>query len=203
MTFGIAIVLLAMQNPVAVAETAASLDWITDGNYVLGIGIGYRPEEFEALGVPFDDRRSRFEEAIPLIRRLWTEPRVTHHGSHFSVSGLGASIRPKQAGGCPIWIGGDAAVAVRRAARMGCAWVVPPTMHADVLARCLDQYVNSRRESGVTLSCGQPAIRECVIGRDRVSALESVGSALLAKYESYAGWGQMTAAGSPKLADHF
>ena len=99
MAFGITVLLLAMQNPVMVAESAASLDWITDGNYVLGVGLGYRREEFEALGVEFDQRVSRFEEAIPLIRRLWTEDSVTHHGKHFTVNGLGASIKPKRGGG--------------------------------------------------------------------------------------------------------
>ncbi len=203
MTFGIAVVLLAMQNPVKIAEYAASLDWITGGNYVLGIGIGYRREEFEALGVPFKERRSRFEEAIPLIRRLWTEDSVEHRGEHFTVGGFGASIRPRRPGGCPIWIGGDAAIAVRRAARLGCPWIVPPTMLFDDVARCLTSYDSAQKEAGIVHSMGRPAIRECVIGETREAAVAAAGPSLLAKYESYAGWGQSEAAGGTRLADRF
>ena len=113
MTFGLAILLLAMQNPVIVAENSASLDWITGGNYILGVGLGYRKEEFQALNVNFEKRVGRLEEAIPLIRRLWTEDKVEHHGDHFSIAGLGASIKPKRPGGPPIWIGGDVIPAVK------------------------------------------------------------------------------------------
>ena len=203
MTFGIAVVLLGMQNPVTVAEYSASLDWITDGNYILGAGIGYRPEEFESLGTPFEERASRFEEALGLVGRLWTEKTVTHRGAHFTVGGLGASIRPKRPGGCPIWIGGDATVAVRRAARLGYPWVVPPTMHAADVARRLEIYAAVQAESGMQHDLGQPMIRECVIGSTREAALAAASPSLLAKYESYAGWGQSEAAGSGRLSDRF
>lgn len=88
MTFGSCIALLGMLNPIMVAEEAASLDWITGGNFVLGVGIGYRKEEFDSLNVPFENRVGRFEEALPLIRRLWSEEWVTHKGEHFTVDNL-------------------------------------------------------------------------------------------------------------------
>jgi alkanesulfonate monooxygenase SsuD/methylene tetrahydromethanopterin reductase-like flavin-dependent oxidoreductase (luciferase family) len=203
MEFGIAIVLLAMQNPVIAAEYAASLDWITGGKYILGVGVGYRREEFEALGVPFEERASRFEEAIPLIRRLWTEDSVEHRGEHFTVGGLGASIKPKQPGGPPIWVGGEVLVAVRRAARLGCAWVVPPTMHYDDITKRVDVYKKAQAEAGVSHDYGQPVIREVVIGETREAAMAAAGPYLLAKYESYASWGQTAASEGPSLADRF
>ena len=202
MEFGIAIVLLAMQNPVIVAEYAASLDWITGGKYILGVGVGYRQEEFEGLGVPFEERRSRFEEAIPLIRRLWTEDKVEHRGEHFTVGGLSASIRPKQAGGLPIWVGGEIPPAVRRAARLGCPWVIPPTMHWDDAVHRLGVYKAAMGEAGTSNPHGQPLIREVVIGATREAAMAAAGPHLLAKYESYASWGQ-TAASEGSLADRF
>ena len=202
MEFGIAIVLLSMQNPVIVAEYAASLDWITGGKYILGVGVGYRQEEFEGLGVPFEERRSRFEEAIPLIRRLWTEDKVEHRGEHFTVGGLSASIRPKQAGGPPIWVGGEIPPAVRRAARLGCPWVIPPTMHWDDAVHRLGVYKAAMGEAGTSNPHGQPLIREVVIGATREAAMAAAGPHLLAKYESYASWGQ-TAASEGSLADRF
>ncbi len=203
MTFGLAILLLAMQNPVVVAEYAASLDWITNGRYILGVGLGYRREEFEALNVDFDERTSRFEEAIPLIRRLWTEEEVSHQGKHFTVGGLSASIKPKTPGGPPIWVGGDVAAAVRRAARLGCPWIVPPTMSFnDILARisAYREVIDKGKYNNVK---AQPLIREVIIGQTRRAAIEAAGPALLAKYESYASWGQTETKGESRLADTF
>ena len=201
--FGIAVVLLAMQSPVIVAEYAASLDWITGGRYILGVGVGYRPEEFEGLGVPFEERASRFEEAVPLIRRLWLEDSVTHHGKYFTVGGLGASIRPKRPGGPPIWIGGDIPPAVRRAARLGSPWVAPPTMHFNDVAHRLAVYHAEMVEAEVNHDQGQPLIREVAIGKSRQAAMSTAKPPLLAKYESYASWGQHSAIKGPSLADRF
>lgn len=203
MTFGVTVLLLAMQNPVVVAENAASLDWITGGKYVLGVGLGYRPEEFEALGVDFKQRVSRFEEAIPLIRRLWTEDSVTHHGTHFTVGGLGASIKPKRVGGPPIWVGGDVLAAVKRAARLNCPWIAPPTMTFMEIAERVKVY----SETILKIDGGdvneQPIVREVAIGATKEQALQVAGPALLAKYESYASWGQTATKEQPRLADNF
>ena len=203
MTFGLAILLLAMQNPVIVAENSASLDWITGGNYVLGVGLGYRREEFQALNVDFEKRVERFEEAIPLIRRLWTEGQVTHQGKHFTVGGLRASIKPKTVGGPPIWVGGDVMAAVRRAARLGCPWIVPPTMVFDDIVERIAAYKKVQVEAERQIEGGQPIIREVVIGRTKREAMDAAGAALLAKYESYASWGQTDTKQENSLADTF
>ena len=203
MTFGIAVVLLAMQNPVTVAEYSASLDWITNGKYILGVGIGYRREEFEALGVPFGERAGRFEEAIPLIRRLWTEESVEHRGKYFSVGGLRASIKPKQDGGLPIWVGGDVFASVRRAARLACPWVIPPTMNYEEIKARLDVYKYTQKELGANHPHGQPIIREVAIGDSREQAMAAAGPYLLAKYEAYANWGQTATRTESSLADNF
>ena len=123
MEFGIAIVLLAMQNPVIVAEYAASLDWITGGKYILGVGVGYRQEEFVGLGVPFEERRSRFEEAIPLIRRLWTGEEISHDGPFYEMHDVKIHPAPVQPGGPPIIVAGRQEVAMRRAVRHGDGWM--------------------------------------------------------------------------------
>src|SRR5712691_10192557 len=80
MTIGPNILILPPLNPVHVAEEAATLDVLTGGNYILGLGLGYRQPEFDAFGVPLKDRAARFNEAIGLMRRLWTEDRVSHSG---------------------------------------------------------------------------------------------------------------------------
>jgi alkanesulfonate monooxygenase SsuD/methylene tetrahydromethanopterin reductase-like flavin-dependent oxidoreductase (luciferase family) len=80
MTIGPNILILPPLNPVHVAEEAATLDVLTGGNYILGIGLGYRQPEFDAFGISLRERALRFTESIALMRRLWTEERVTHKG---------------------------------------------------------------------------------------------------------------------------
>jgi len=203
LTFGTAIALVPMQSPVALAEEAASLDWITGGRFVLGAGMGYRAQEFEAMGVPFEERVGRFAESLELIRRLWREPKVEHRGRYFSLPGLGASIRPKQPGGPPIWIGAEVPASVRRAARLGDAWIAPPTTTFDATAELLSQYRQARAAAGLPAPVTQPMIRECAIGATREAALKVARGPLLYKYESYASWGQLDSAGPGRLADHF
>jgi alkanesulfonate monooxygenase SsuD/methylene tetrahydromethanopterin reductase-like flavin-dependent oxidoreductase (luciferase family) len=73
MQIGPGVLLLSMMNPVLAAEEAATIDWLSDGNYVLGAGLGYRPEEFQAMGVEKRERVGRLIEGLELIKRLWTE----------------------------------------------------------------------------------------------------------------------------------
>jgi alkanesulfonate monooxygenase SsuD/methylene tetrahydromethanopterin reductase-like flavin-dependent oxidoreductase (luciferase family) len=93
MQIGPGVLLLSMMNPVLAAEEAATLDWLSDGNYVLGAGLGYRPEEFQAMGVDKRERVGRLIEGLELIKRLWTEDRVTHQGRYFG------STTPRRASG--------------------------------------------------------------------------------------------------------
>jgi alkanesulfonate monooxygenase SsuD/methylene tetrahydromethanopterin reductase-like flavin-dependent oxidoreductase (luciferase family) len=203
LTFGSAIYLVPMQSPVTLAEEVASLDWITGGRMVLGAGMGYRAEEFEAMGVPFGERIGRFTESLELIRRLWREPKVEHRGRYFTVPGLGASIRPKQAGGPPVWIGAEVPASVRRAARLGDAWFAPPTTTFDTTAELLAQYRQARAAEGLPVPATQPLIRECAIGPTRQAALAVARGPLLYKYESYASWGQLDSAGPGGLREVF
>src|SRR3984957_20896569 len=80
MAIGPNILILPLLNPMHVAEEAATLDVLTGGNYILGLGLGYRQPEFDAFGIPLSERAPRFNEAIGLMRRLWTEDRVDHQG---------------------------------------------------------------------------------------------------------------------------
>jgi alkanesulfonate monooxygenase SsuD/methylene tetrahydromethanopterin reductase-like flavin-dependent oxidoreductase (luciferase family) len=195
------VLLASMVNPVMVAEEGATLDWMSGGNYVLAAGLGYRDEEFEAMGTTRSQRVSRLEEALALVRRLWTEERVTHHGRHFHVSGVGASVRPRQRPHPPIWVGGDVEPAVRRAARLADAWLGAPTADRAQLERLLDAFEDERRAQGLAVSpC--PIMRECFVGRDAAHAREVTRGPLLWKYEAYASWGHNDTRGVP-LADRF
>ena len=110
--------LLPLHNPVDIAEQAALLDVMTGGRFTLGVGLGYRPEEFQAFQVPLKQRVSRMQESIDIIRRLWAEDDVTHHGRHFQFDNLSIHPKPARPGGPPILIGAQVDVSVARAARI-------------------------------------------------------------------------------------
>lgn len=205
MTFGSCVVLLGMMNPVLVAEEAASLDWMTGGRFVLGAGIGYREEEFAAMNVPFKERLSRFEEAVPLIRKLWAQEMVSHAGEHFTVDNAGASIRPHNGESLPIWIGAQVPRAVRRAARIGDVWLPSSIPDLATLEYFFKVYREERVAVGLpALPSGQPMIRECFVGATRQAAMAVARKPLLEKYESYASWGEPgDAGGTSSLAEEF
>jgi alkanesulfonate monooxygenase SsuD/methylene tetrahydromethanopterin reductase-like flavin-dependent oxidoreductase (luciferase family) len=179
-----------MMNPVLAAEEAATLDWLSGGNYVLGAGLGYRPEEFQAMGVARSERVERLIEGLEVIKRLWTEARVTHHGRYFRLDDARASVRPRQRPRPPIWLGGDVEPAVRRAARIADAWCVAPTLSIRSMLARLEAFRDERRRTGQPDDASCPVIRECCVGRDAAHAAAVSRGPLLFKYRAYAAWGQ-------------
>ena len=141
---GTGVLLLPLYHPLAVAEEAAMVDVISRGRLILGIGAGYAPEEFAAFGVSMKERGSRLDEAVPLIRRLWTEDAVSHLGRHYQIGGATLRPRPVQQPRPPIWFAGWVEPALRRAGRLGDAWLGGPSATLDELASCVRMY----REAG-------------------------------------------------------
>ena len=186
MRIGPGILLLSMMNPVLAAEEAATIDWLCDGNYVLAAGLGYRPEEFQAMGVDIANRVGRLSEGIEVIKRLWTEETVSHHGRYFQLDQARAGVRPKQQPRPPIWLGGDVEAAVRRAARLADAWLAAPTTTFDRLVELIGAFRAERRQAGLADDVNCPIVRECFIGRSTAHAREISRGPLLAKYAAYA-----------------
>ncbi len=190
MQIGPGVLLLSMMNPVLAAEEAATIDWLSNGNYVLCAGLGYRPEEFQAMGVEMRHRVGRLTEGLELIKRLWSEDSVTHHGKHFHLDEAKASVKPKQNPRPPIWLGGDVEASVRRAARIADAWCVAPTLTIQSMLSYLRIFRDERRKTDQPDDVKCPVIRECFVGRDAGHAQEVSRGPLLAKYRAYASWGQ-------------
>ncbi|MDP6706584.1 MAG: LLM class flavin-dependent oxidoreductase [Alphaproteobacteria bacterium] len=190
MQIGPGVLLLSMMNPVLAAEEAATIDWLSDGNYVLCAGLGYRTEEFQAMGVEMRQRVGRLTEGLEVIKRLWGEDSVTHHGKHFQLDDAKASVKPKQRPRPPIWLGGDVEAAVRRAARIADAWCVAPTLSTGSMLSYLEVFRDERRKTDQAEDIACPLIRECFVGRDAAHAREVSRGPLLFKYRAYASWGQ-------------
>lgn len=120
------IMIAPLYHPVLLAEEIATLDVVTEGRLVFGVGLGYRTEEYEYLGVPFRERAARLEEALRLIPRLWTEEEVDFHGRFWKLDHVTPHLKPVQSPHPPIWIGAHSLAGARRAGRLADAYACPP-----------------------------------------------------------------------------
>lgn len=116
---GTSILLLPLHPPVLLAKQLATLDVLSGGRLIVGVGIGGRPDDFSAVGVPFAGRGRRAAEAIGILRRVWAGEAIRHWGTHFTVECGPVGPLPVQRPGPPIWMGGIQEAALRRVARLG------------------------------------------------------------------------------------
>jgi probable F420-dependent oxidoreductase len=126
------VIILPQRQTALVAKQAAEVDVLAGGRFRFGVGLGWNAVEYEALGQTFTNRGRRMEEQIALLRRLWTEPTVTHDGEFERVTGAGLAPPPVQRP-IPIWIGAQSPAAYRRAGRLADGWFpqVPPGPELD------------------------------------------------------------------------
>lgn len=134
---GTGILILPQRHPIYVAKETATLDVLSKGRLILGIGIGWLHEEFDALGIPFDERMSRTEESCNALRALWSPGASAFKGEHYNWDELESNPKPVQAGGPPIVVGGHVKGAARRAARIGDGFF-PLRTEGDRLQQLLD-----------------------------------------------------------------
>src|SRR5258707_5158471 len=113
------IVVLPYRNPFVVAKSGATLDLISGGRFTLAVGVGYLKREFAALGVDFDERAALFEEALEVIRAIWTGDDISYDGKDFTAKGITAHPRPVSKPHPPIWIGGNTVAARQRVTKYG------------------------------------------------------------------------------------
>ena len=198
MQIGPNILILPLLNPVHVAEESATLDVLTGGNYVLGVGLGYREGEFTAFNMSLKERAPRLEESMALMRRLWTGEKVTHKGRFYEVNDHAIGLKPVRDGGPPIWIAGTAEAAIKRAARLGDAWMIVPSTHAGRAdaRRC---GCIARRWAGACPT----ASRWCASATSAPTTgprSTSAAVALQYKYDAYASWG-LSGAADPRFEE--
>jgi probable F420-dependent oxidoreductase len=118
---GVSVVVLPHHSPLHVAHSIASLDYVSSGRAVLGVGLG-RPSHYAAFGVPVERRVRRFTEAVEVIKALWTQEKVDYHGEIFEIE-AGMALKPVQKPHPPIWLGGSHPDSLRRAARIATGWM--------------------------------------------------------------------------------
>jgi len=189
LSIGTNLVLLPLHNPVEVAEVGAFLDVITGGRFMLGVGLGYRPEEFAIFGVPIAERVSRLAEGVEIIRRLWTEDKVTHHGRHFRLDDVTIRPRPLQQPRPPIYVGSQVPAGIARAARIADGWLVVPLLRVDEFAAQAKAFAAARAAAGLPGPAQICRLLEVACAPDEDTAIRRVAPYLLEKYAAYFSWG--------------
>jgi probable F420-dependent oxidoreductase len=119
---GASVVVVPQRQPLLLAKQWATLDVLSGGRTIFGAGAGWMEEEFAALGVPFEDRGRRCDEALEILQRCWSDGAVSFRGRHFEIGSLACEPKTIQQPRPPIWIGGHTPGAFRRVARYGDAW---------------------------------------------------------------------------------
>jgi alkanesulfonate monooxygenase SsuD/methylene tetrahydromethanopterin reductase-like flavin-dependent oxidoreductase (luciferase family) len=190
MIIGTGILLLNLHNPVYVAETIATLDIIAKGNFIFGVGLGYRDVEFDAFGVPKGERVKRFEEYLALVEELWTGKPVSYDRYGCRLDKVVMGIRPVQKPRPPIWIAANNDPAVRRAARLSDAWFINPHASLASVRRMMGVYRDELKACGKPFPKDLPVFKEVFCAKDRRTAIELAAPWLGGKYKDYAKWGQ-------------
>lgn len=134
---GTGVNILSQTNPLLLAKQAATLDLLSNGRFMLGAGIGWLKEEFDAMGVPFERRGARYDDYVVAMRKVWSGEVVEHQSDFINWSGFQSYPLPVQEGGVPIIIGGSKGKAFDRIALHGNGWFAP-TNDAATLAPMLE-----------------------------------------------------------------
>jgi alkanesulfonate monooxygenase SsuD/methylene tetrahydromethanopterin reductase-like flavin-dependent oxidoreductase (luciferase family) len=200
MWIGTNLTLLPLHNPVELAEVGAFMDVMTGGKFLLGVGLGYRPEEYAMYGVPMAERASRLAEGVEIIRRLWTEDRVTHRGHHWQFRDAAIAPRPRQSPRPPILVGAQVPVAIKRAATISDGWLVVPVPTLDELAPQMALFKSARSAAGQPPSEHICRLYEVGCAGDEDTALRRIAPFLIEKYKSYFSWGLVGVTLDPNAA---
>ena len=119
---GMSVMVLPYRHPLYWAKIATTIDHLSTGRLILGVGVGWMKEEFAAMNASFRERGAVSDEQLTLLKQLWTEEHITFRGKYYNVNDIAFNPKPYQKPRVPIWVGGEGKYAQRRAGRYGDAW---------------------------------------------------------------------------------
>jgi probable F420-dependent oxidoreductase len=180
---GTSVILLPLHHPVRVAEDVITLDLVSRGRVTLGVGIGYQPADFEAFSVPMEERMTRFEESVEILRLCWAGEPFSYRGRHFTLENVRIRPRPFQRPGPPLWIGASVPAAARRAGRVADGFVGTPSTSLDNATRLADIYTHAAREAGREPEVVQ--MRDAWVAATRAEADAVYGPHVMTAYRYY------------------
>ena len=171
---GTGVNILSQVNPLYMAKQAASLDYLSNGRFMLGVGIGWLREEFAALGVPFERRGARFDDYVVAMKKVWSGEEFSHHSDFINWEGFKSYPIPVQKP-LPVVIGGAAGKIYQRIALHGNGWFAPMGDPTELSAALTDLRAacdaNDRDFSEIEITCMWPGVG----GKEAVQALADVG----------------------------
>ena len=119
---GMSVMVLPYRHPLHWAKIATTIDQLSMGRLIMGVGVGWMEEEFAAMNAPFKERGKVSDEQLKLLKQLWTEEHITFHGQYYQVNDIAFLPKPYRKPRIPIWVGGEGKAAQRRAGQYGDAW---------------------------------------------------------------------------------
>jgi probable F420-dependent oxidoreductase len=180
---GTSVILLPLHHPVHVAEDVITLDLVSKGRVVLGVGIGYQPADFNAFAVPMEDRLARFEESVEILRLCWAGEPFSFRGKHYTFEDVRVTPRPFQKSGPPLWIGASVPAAARRAGRIADGFVGTPSTGMTNAIALADIYKDAAREAGRPSVVVQ--MRDAWVAGTRADADAVYGPHVMTAYRYY------------------
>jgi len=120
---GTCVYVLPVRHPLVTAKLSATLDQLSGGRFIFGVGVGWKEEEFQAVGVPFSKRGRVADECLQVLLQAWTGNVIDYHGDFFQIKGVRMELGPEQKPHPPIWVGGNGRAAALRAARFADCWI--------------------------------------------------------------------------------
>lgn len=182
------VLLLPLLNAVEVAENIATLDHLTHGRLTLGVAIGYREEELEAAGLTRKDRVPKFEESLPIMKRLWAGEEVTFTGTYITLNRARMGFLPYQKPHPPIEVGAQSQGAVRRAARLADGIFLGPQVAWENIAELVGIYKQARQQAGHEDLGIIGASRSLIVGRDKADAADKAHNYVAKTFANYKRW---------------
>ncbi len=178
------ILLLPLHNPLDIAESVATLDHISHGRFVLGIGLGYRETELEAAGATRKDRVPRVRESLQIMKRLWAGEEVDFEGRYWNIHKARMGFSPVQQPHPPIWMASQSEGAAKRAAQITDGLYLAPQVGFADLKPLVDAYLSERPAGRGTV-----ALTRCVsISSSREKAIEEARERAMSSYRMYSSW---------------
>jgi len=197
MHIGTNIAILPLYHPLRFAEDIATLSQSCRGRVIVGVGAGYRQIDFENFGIRLEERSVRMDEALQILRRLWSGEAVNFDGTHFHLKD--AILQPSlQADKTPeVWVGGLRRPAIRRAAELGDKWFPGPVADMDVVRNCLKIYRTELTRLNKKFK-GFPIMRDIYLSGKHDVALNESRDAFLHMYQDYSKSGHPLVGGEEK-----
>lgn len=189
---GTGVLLTPLHDPIRIAEDAAVVDLISKGRLILGLGLGYRLEEFEGFGRSLKDRKGRMEESLEILQKSWSDEAFSFIGRFYKLKNINVTPKPLQRP-IPIWIGAFTEPAIRRAARIGAPLYVPAIGTVPIIKSLFDLHSSLLEEYGRNPDdFEKPIVREFYISdKSKEDVWDDIKEYITYTAKGYAQWGSM------------